>query len=123
MSDIEILREFRTNLVKFIDELIEQYPEQPEFIISRIYVSNSGNVADMVNFIIQNIFPHKEEIKNRNSVFFLKNDSLFGKYDKDKVEFYKRLWKTLDKEDQNVMWLWFDLFVHISEKYQKRLIA
>jgi hypothetical protein len=74
-----------------------------------------------MNTFITKLLPLKEMIKQRNDDFFLNNNILFDKLDKNKVNHFKKLWRSdrLDSEDRQAMWKWYDLFISLSEKYQK----
>jgi hypothetical protein len=120
MSEFEILNEFKYTFISFLDELVESFPEQPEFVMTRILFANSIKFEDVSNHVIQVYLPLKKEIKDRNAVFFLKNNDIFTKYNsKEKVDFWKRFWKSLDEDDKDMMWAWIDSFIFIVEKYQK----
>ena len=113
-----ILNEFKTRFVEFLDELIIQFQEESDFIVARIFISDEIPIKVIVDEIIRVIMPHKDKIKSRDADFFFTNEEILSEYGHiKKIKFYRRIWKTLDKEDQDVMWQWFDLFVHIIKKY------
>lgn len=120
-SRIQILTDFKTNLVSFLDELIEQFPEEGDLVIARIFLNDQVPIADVMNTFITNLLPLKDMVKQRNDDFFLNNNVLFDRLDKNKVNHFKRLWRSerLDAEDRQVIWKWYDLFISLSEKYQK----
>jgi hypothetical protein len=118
---INILIEFKKNLIIFIDELIEQLPHEPDLIICRIFLKDQVPIADVIGYFIRKILPLKVYVKKREDKFFLAHNILFGKLDKNKVNHFKRLWSSsaLDEEDREVIWKWFDSFIMLSEKYQR----
>ena len=67
-------------------------------------------------------------IEDRDEDFFLNHCTLMedinNQNTKGKINHFKKLWrsKTLDDEDKEVVWQWFDIFVSLSEKYQKNMI-
>lgn len=120
-SRIQILSEFKSNLVSFLDELIEQFPEEGDLVIARIFLNDQVPIADVMNTFITNLLPLKDMVKQRNDDFFLNNNVLFDRLDKNKVNHFKKLWRSerLDKEDRQVIWQWYDLFISLSDRYQK----
>lgn len=118
---IKLLGDFRTNIVAFLDELIEQFPQKSDLIILRIFLKDQVPIADIMNRFITDVLPIKEKIKSRDENFFLENNVLFDSINSDKVSSFKTLWGTLDHENQQIVWKWFDLFVSLSEKYLKSI--
>jgi hypothetical protein len=124
MSDIVILKQFKNALISFLDELINQFPCEGDLVIFRIFLKDRVPVIKMMNLFVQKILPLRDMIENRNEDFFLNHCNLFeGISDKKKNKF-KKLWRSpsLDKDDKRIMWEWFDSFIYLSEKYQKRIL-
>lgn len=123
-NQTQILIDFKNNLVKFLDELIEQFPEETDFIISRIFIKDQVPVMDIMNHFITEIIPLKAKIKGRDDKFFIENNILFSSLDKTKVNHLKKIWRSdrLEKEDKEVIWKWIDALVYFVEKYQKTLL-
>ena len=121
MDRIQILTDFKTNLVNFIDELIEQFPEEQDLVVIRIFLNDQIPIADVMNTFISKILPLSDMIKKRDENFFINNNVLFEKLDKNKVNHFKKLWRSskLDAEDRKIIWKWYDLFLSLAEKYQK----
>lgn len=120
-SKIQILIDFKTSLVNFFDELIEQFPEEGDLVVIRIFLNDQVPIADVMNTVIAKLLPLKELVKKRDESFFINNNVLFDKLDKNKVNHFKKLWRSdkLDAEDRKVIWQWYDLFISLTEKYQK----
>jgi len=117
----QISREFHHNLVSFIDELIEQFPREVDFIIGRLIIKDRPSDT-IINMYIREIFPHKESVTNREESFFLENKiSILNGLDSGKVNHFKVLWKSsdLDEEDRDIIWKWFDTFNLLTERYQE----
>ena len=124
MSTLELLSQFKNNLILFIDELIDQFPEQGDFVIFRIFIKDRIPIADVMNTFVIKILPLKEMIISRNENFFLNHCRIFDNLSNtgdNKVNHFKKLWRSgrLDKEDKKIVWKWFESFIHLSEKYQK----
>jgi len=120
-SKIQILTEFKTNLVNFLDELIEQFPEEGDLIVLRIFLNDQVPIADIMKTFVEKLLPLKEVVKKRDERFFLNNNILFEKLNKDKVNHFRTLWTSpkLDSDDKDVIWAWYDLFISIAERYAK----
>ena len=119
---LDILREFKNNIVIFLDELIDQFPQETNLIIARLFIKDRIPIEDVINNFIQNVLPLKEIISIRDEKFFLEtNVSIFQGLDKSSVNHFKTLWKsnTLDSDDKDVIWQWIDTFIILSEKYQR----
>ena len=111
----KILVQFKTQLIKFIDELIDQFPEQSDFVIMRILIKDQMNIEDIMKKFINDVLPMKKDIKERNDSFFIKNNFI----ETSNGSLFKILWESenLDKDDRIIIWKWIDLFVIIGKKY------
>ena len=121
-SELDLLIQLRTQLVAFFDELIESFPDQPDFVIFRIFVKDQIPVVDIMNYIATKLYPLKKMIDARDENFFLNNNILFEKFDEkksSKVNHFKQLWlsPSVDKEDKKIIWSWFDSFIYLAGKY------
>jgi hypothetical protein len=126
MSEIEVLTEFKTQLISFFDELIGQFPLEGDLVIVRLFFANQIPIQDvMINFnhkINTNDQELRKMIKNRNEAFFLENN-IFDNLGKDKINNIKKIWRSdrLDKEDKEVIWNWIDAFMYLGDKYAKAI--
>ena len=116
-----LLEEFRNQLVNFLDELIEQFPMEGDFVLIRMFIKDQVPVTDILGRFIQDLLPLHDVVKKRNEQFFLENTILYtGAHVKsDKVDHFKELWKSknLDDGDRNIIWEWMDLFMKIAGSY------
>jgi len=119
---LKLMHEFRTQLIRFMDELIEQFPDEGDFVIIRIFIKDQISVYDVIGRFIQELLPLHTIIHARDSKFFLENDILYHSISSNKVNHFKRLWlsKKLDATDREVIWKWMDLFLHIAKNYYKK---
>jgi len=123
MSSSEILCEFKKNLITFIDELIGQFPSEIDFIFIRIYLKDQIPIEKIMDIFLTTILKDDQKIKKmareRNEAFFL--DNVFDSFGKDKVDNFKKLWRSgrLDKADKKIVWSWFDTFIYLADKYNK----
>jgi len=118
---MKILTDFRTNLVLFLDELIEQFPHEGDLVIVRIFICDQIPITDIMHTFTKKVLPLKDMVKQRNAAFFLENDVLFENLSNTKVSYFKQLWSSnkLDADDRATIWSWFDLFISLAERYQK----
>jgi len=123
MSRIQILTDFKNALVNFFDELIEQFPEEGDLVMLRIFLNDQVPIADVMSVFIAKLLPLKDIVTKRDVNFFLGTGaaSLFEKLDKSKVNYFKILWQSnrLDDSDRTQIWKWYDYFMILAEKYQK----
>lgn len=121
-SEIGILTQLKTNLVSFLDELIESFPQEADFVIFRIFVNDQVPIVDIMKYICKNLCPLQDMITNRDESYILNHNVLFEKFDEKesgKVNHFKRIWASgvLDQEDKEVIWKWLQSFVYLGNKY------
>ena len=116
-----IINEFKKQITIFCDELIEQFPEEGDLVIMRIFLIDQVQIEDILKFFTKKLESLREMITDRNESFFLENDILYQQLDSNKVGYFKKLWPNLDPEDQDIVWKWFDLFVILSDKFKTYL--
>lgn len=123
MENLQILNEFKKNLVNFFDELIDQFPEEGDFVLIRILVKDQLPITEVMNYFISEILPHKAMIKGRDERIFTEMNVLYFGLEKNQSNGIRKIWKSssLDKEDREIIWKWFDTFVFLVEKYQRSL--
>jgi hypothetical protein len=121
MSELQVLQQFKNQLITFFDELISQFPSEPDLIIIRIFLKDQVSIKDVLIFFVHKLLTVRDMIKERKEEFFLDNNSLFQSLSKGKVNHFKKLWMSgrLDDEDKAVVWKWVDSFVFLADKYQK----
>jgi hypothetical protein len=124
MSEIEILTEFKTQLICFFDELISQFPLEGDLVLVRLFFSNQISIQDVMNFFNHKINTNDQElrkmVKEKNEAFFLEHN-VFDNLGKEKINHFKKLWRSglLDDEDKEVIWNWIDAFIYLGDKYTK----
>lgn len=127
MSEIEVLSEFKTQLIAFFDELIGQFPQEGDLVIVRLFLANQIPIQDAMNTFNHRINKNNQElrkmVKERNDSFFLEH-SLFDNLGKEKISHFKKLWRSgrLDEEDKLVIWNWVDAFIYLGDKYIKAIM-
>jgi len=123
MSQIQILKIFKDQFITFLDELIAQFPREPDLVIVRIFMKDQVPIADIMCHIVQQILPHEKRIKSKDESFFLENKQLFQELSPESVIHFKKLWVSdrLDAEDREAIWQWFISFCTLAKKYKQTL--
>jgi len=120
---LNLIREFRIQLVNFLDELIEQFPYEGDFVIIRIFIKDQVPMADVLGRYIRDLLHISDQIKDRNEKFFLENTILYtgASVASHKINHFKELWQSnqLDKNDREMIWKWMDLLTAIANTYYK----
>ena len=123
------MQQFRDHLIQFLDELIEQFPLEGEFVLIRIFLRDQIPMTDVIGRFMRDLLPLKSMVEKRNERFFLDNTVLYmgsasqtSGYLAERVDYFKKLWVSdqLTSEDRLVMWKWMDLFMSIADIYHKR---
>jgi hypothetical protein len=122
---IYYMKEFRNHLVQFLDELIEQFPRESNFVIMRIFIKDQVPVTDVIGRFIRDILPFREQAKSRDDKFFIEHPLLYmsskdvQNVGKDNVDHFTKLWQSdaLDENDRVIIWDWVDIFMQFGHKY------
>lgn len=118
---INILERFKTGYIQFIDELLEQFPQESDLIVIRVFFDNQVPVSVVADMFIRHVLPYRDMINSRDEKFFLENNHMFNMLDNKKVIHFKKLWTStrLDKDDREAIWKWFDTFCTLVDAYRK----
>jgi len=121
MTKFEICNHFRSNLITFVDALVQKFPKEKDILLLRIVIEDAPIEPIIIDFG-KLIIPHAEMVINKNDTFFLeKCSSLLKGVVPDTVELdhFKRIWLSPDfsEYDKTQLWRWFRLFLHLSQKY------
>ncbi len=119
-----ILVEFKTNIISFFDELIDQFPEEPDLVVVRIFVNDQVPIEDFIDLFVYNLNRSDQRLRNcikeRNEKYLLEN-RLFSIFDsKNKIVKIRKFWRSrLDDDDKIVIWKYLAMFVYLADKYLK----
>lgn len=120
-NKLVLMKKFRDQLVTFLDEIIEQFPTESDFVLIRMFIKDQIPVHDILGRFIRDILPLKERVEKRDETFFLNNTLLYtgGNISSDKINHFQKLWKSdkLDVEDRETIWNWMECFIKISDCY------
>jgi len=114
--------EFRDQMIKFVDELIEQFPSYSEFVIFRIFLKNQMSPERLMKTFMKNAYPHKEDVYNKNDKVFEVMDETITLLTNEKKKTFQTLWKSdaIDDDDRDIIWQWMKLFTKLCDKYHKK---
>jgi hypothetical protein len=120
-----LLLKFKDTLISFLDELIEQFPQEGDIAIARIFIKDQFPIEVIAKFFITKLLPHKDLVNQKNEKFFIENDVLFSSLRSDKVMYFKKLWTStqLNNEDKDVIFAWFKTLLEIIDKYNQSLTS
>ena len=119
-TPVDIANKFKNNLVKFIDELIEMFPEETQFVTFRLMVKDQIPIGMIMDHFVNNVLPVKDSIKKRDDRIFTESNVLAMGLDSDDANLFRRIWisSNLDKDDRAVIWKWLDAFVNMADQYR-----
>ena len=122
-NELTYLIHFKTQMLKFLDEIIQLFTTEPSFIIIRIFVNDKIPVKDVLGRFMKECLPVSRAVKERKDDFFVYSDFIYEKYAEDvgdqEIKNFRVLWESdiLDKENKDVIWRWLDMFMLIAKKY------
>lgn len=120
-NKLVLMQKFRDQLVTFLDEIIEQFPTECDFVLIRMFIKDQIPVHDILGRFIRDILPLKEHVQKREETFFLNNTLLYtgGNISDEKINHFQQLWQSdkLDADDRDIIWTWMECFIKISDCY------
>jgi hypothetical protein len=121
MEENNLLLQLQKQMLSFLDDLIESYPDETDFYIFRLFIDQVP-IVDIMKYITTKLCPLRPLIEKKDEKFFLENNVLFnsfGNTEMSKVDHFRELWlsNSMTVEDKTAIWKWFDLFVTIGNKY------
>ena len=127
MSELQLLQTFKNQIINFLDELIQQFPNQAEFVIIRVFVKDQIPLADVLGRFIKECIDFHDQVKQKDEKFFLESDIIVNalggnQMGLDVMDKLRELWRSdsLDQEDRDMVWRWLDLFFNIAQKYKTK---
>lgn len=115
-----LLIDFKTQVVQFISELSQQFPNYKEFALASIAIQYmEPNV--LMEKAIEFMDPFRQQILTKDENFFLNNQLSNENIIQSHITHIKQLWTSnqLDDDDKDVIWDWFKMFIVIIDKHRK----
>lgn len=102
------------------DNVFTECEEQSDLAMVEFFFDRLSTDVIMKR-VVDKVLPYEKQIKDRDIDFFRKNDSIFGGLPGDRVEHYKKEILTLSKENQDILWSYFDVIVKHAKIYKKNI--
>lgn len=122
-EEIEILSQFKKNLVSFFDELIAQFPAEGDLVVLRIFLKDQFPIKSTMDMFVYTLNKNdqivRKMIEERNDSYFLDTYQYSMLFGKEKIAHFKKIWRSdqLDDDDRTTIWSWIDTFVFYADKY------
>ena len=122
-DEIEILSQFKKNLVSFFDELIAQFPAEGDLVVLRIFLKDQFPIKSTMDMFVYTLNKNdqivRKMIEERNDSYFLDTYQYSMLFGKEKIAHFKKIWRSdqLDDDDRTTIWSWIDTFVFYADKY------
>jgi hypothetical protein len=121
MSDkkFELLVKFKNVLLEFIDELVQQFPNDSDIVMCRIFIKDQIPTQTIMDKFRKYFIPHNELIMNQDPQFFTIGTSDFCASLNLNTNIFEKIWYsgTLDEDDQQVIWQWITSLYKLVLKY------
>lgn len=119
-NQTDILLVFKSNIMSFVDELITQFPDDPELVMLKLFLENHVDMSILLKGFKKYFAIEQNRImfENRNENFFLEHNP-FYKLSSNQFTKIKTIWLSpkITADDKEVIWQWFELFKKISDKF------
>lgn len=122
-NNINYELELKKQVVRFLDELIEQFPYEPNFVLVRIWIKDQLSVEKFMQVAIVDLYPSKKyaneycEINNKKVMELL--DNLMSRGWKGSKPIFQKMYDESDEDDRKVLWQWFRLFIKLIDNHVK----
>lgn len=115
----DLLIKFKNVLLEFIDELVQQFPNDSDIIMCRIFIKDQIPTQTIMDKFIKYFIPHNDLIMNQDPLFFTVGTSDFCASLNLNTNIFEKIWYsgTLDDEDQQVIWHWITSLYKMVVKY------
>lgn len=121
--DLDDLRQMTFDLLTDL-EVIFTLPEERADLSTIIFFYKRLHPERIMNYTIQKMLPHKEEIEAKNIKYFERKTSIFSELPEDRVTHYSKVikeGKRVSKEDMDLVWEYLKSMVALAESYQNPL--
>ena len=120
-KSFEVASELKEQMINLIDDLLEILPNETDIFLVRIYFDTAINPIELMDNFIEYVLPWRDYIEQRDETYFEKNDHIFGKLPKNKVQHFKNLYTNdvFDASQKEIIWQYFDVFLSLADTYKK----
>ncbi len=117
----KVLGQLRDQVLNLLDDLLSICPNEPDILLVRLFFENQVDSETLMKGFVKWVYPWKNYIKNHNEKYFEENEHIFGPVPADKFQHFKVKMKdgTFDKDDKEIIWEYFEVFISLIEQYNK----
>ena len=121
MSAVTYMLTFFKQLVEFVGQLEEMFPDDPDFAVFQTFLGlvQRTNPQMILATIREHVVDKYEaQIASRDEAFILTYDS--KEYDGDVMNIVSKLrtyWKTLSEPSKNAMWQYLHVLTQLCKRY------
>jgi hypothetical protein len=117
----KILAQLKSQVLNLLDDLLIIYPNESDLLLIRLFFDNQISDKKLMEGFIKWVYPWKNHILTHNEEFFENNEHIFGPLPINKIHYLKDKLKdgTIDKEDKETMWRYFEVFIKLIDQYNK----
>lgn len=119
LNNLEILKLWKTNILQFLDNILEIFPDEADLIVYRQLFENQIPIEEVMKQFCIIIIPVKTMIENKNEEFFLSGKASFLDITNNKVSKWTTIWKSsrLNNDDRECIWKWMNVFLNLATMY------
>ena len=115
-SKVRQLENFKTLLVRFIDELAEMFPKESDFVVARHMIKDKVLITDVIEYFKLFVLPYKADIQDRSKSVIISRIFSIGNANgadlpRDKIDRYSKIYDGLAPEDRTSLWEWVEVIV------------
>ena len=121
------LMAFNNIIFKFIDDLINTFPEEPEFKVYRqtLIILKAANAKKMCLLFKNYSYTYREKINGKDETFFMNNtyndlrEASVNTFDDDSIsaiiDKLKTYWGELSNENKDQIWKYLNTMIQLSD--------
>ena len=125
--NIDYLEKFNDTFKEFIDDLILEYPDDPDFGLYKIgtYTALSNDeffIVNMFNFYVTSIYG--DQILNKDEEFFLNHEMSNNCIDNNAMNIIHKIqvyWVEMVDSVKAVIWKYFRVLILLDRKYRTHI--
>ena len=121
LSNVDILKHFKENVIRCLDNLIELFPYEKSLIGFRVVFETGISLDDVMKLFAVKIIPLGKMVRAKSNAFFLDDRRAFRIKLGDIEVGWKAMWqsKSLDSDNRLMLWQYMNLFLGLAEMYAK----